>query len=171
MNTKMNEYENLWWQFNLTDARKKLEEILAQDRDDPDANRRMAFIEYYYHRNIDTALELIQKSIARQPDEAENYRIQGDVYAACSRYVDALESYRKALEKDSINANLYYSMGMACFKKGDRVEAKAYWENSVRIDRYNLDANRSLHLLYVGDSEYEKGMSLETRCQRFPNGA
>lgn len=152
----MNEYETLWWQFNLPDARKVLEEMLALNRNDPDANRKMAFTEYYYYRNFDTALKSIQISIAEQPSEAENYILQGDIYAACSRYIEALESYRTALKIDSTSTDLYYSMGVAYFKTGDSAEAKACWENSVRIDRFNLDTNRSLHLLYVGDKEYEK---------------
>ena len=160
MESKISEYENLWWQFNLQDAQKLLKEILAENPDYPKANRRMAFIEYYYYENYDKALELIQKAINKEPKEKENYSILGDIYFANCKFNKSIESYNKALELDSTDVDLYYSIAISFLKLNNKTEAKKFLEQAINLNSYHLKANKTLHLLYVENEEYYKAYSI-----------
>ncbi|MCK4528314.1 tetratricopeptide repeat protein [candidate division WOR-3 bacterium] len=170
MKDKMNEYENLWWQFKLKDARNLLEEILQEDSDYPDANRKMAFIEYYYYENFDKALRLIRKAINKEPEEKNNYPVLGDIYFANGKFVNAVEVYNKALEFDSTDSDLYYSIAKSYIKLNNKTEAKRFLEKAVRYNPYNLNANRILHLLYIEDEEYEKAYNIWKTDHLIVNG-
>jgi tetratricopeptide (TPR) repeat protein len=156
----MTEYENMWWQFNLNDARKLLEEILQENPDYSEAYRKMAFIEYYYYENYDKALYLIHVAINKEPEEKDNYSLLGDIYFACDKFDKAIESFVKAIEFDSLDSELYYSVGKSFVKKGNKTESEFFLEKAVHLNNFNLNANKILHLLYVENEEYEKAYNI-----------
>jgi tetratricopeptide (TPR) repeat protein len=152
----LNKSEELLYQFKLKEAKANLKEVLNKDPDYADANRKMAFIEYYYYQNYDEALEYMQKALHKQPMKAENYVVSGDIYFADGQYENAIKSYKKALSLDSKNTDIYYSMAQSYIKLNKNAEAKEILEKGNDINPFEVKNNAALHLQYVKDGEYDK---------------
>ncbi|XP_067936093.1 small glutamine-rich tetratricopeptide repeat-containing protein alpha-like [Watersipora subatra] len=71
---------------------------------------------------------------AEMKKEAEALKLAGNEHMKAERYMDAVESYRKAIEKDSTNA-IYYSNRAAAFNKLSRFqEAIDDCDEAIAID-------------------------------------
>lgn len=154
--SRIDEYDNLWWQYDLKGSEKVLDGILKDDPRQPEALRRKAFVQYYYHQDYPGALQSIHNAIEAEPTEAKNYSVQGDIQFSQADYQQAARSYSRAIELDSANADYYLSLAKSYIQPNKKGEAKHELETAVQLNPYLLEANNLLHTAYIEDGEYEK---------------
>ncbi|MBU2464138.1 MAG: tetratricopeptide repeat protein, partial [Candidatus Edwardsbacteria bacterium] len=156
MDSLMQKYNTIWWQYNLNGSEKILDDILKDNPQQPEALRNKAFAQYYYRQNYSGALESIQKAIGAEPQEAKNYFVQGDILFSRADYEQAARSYSRAIELDSANADYCLSLAKTCLRLNKKDEAKRELETAVRLNPYLLEANNLLHVAYVEGGEYDQ---------------
>ena len=70
---------------------------------DPLFKKALNLLAYVYDAlgDVDGAIEAIDRYIPLAPNEANPYDTRGDIYAHHNRLIDAIDSYKKALDKKS----------------------------------------------------------------------
>ena len=66
---------------------------------------------YLQNKNFDKAFEIINGAIAKDPNNAQYYNIQGVLYENVDKRPEAIAAYKKATELDPENANALYNYG------------------------------------------------------------
>lgn len=66
---------------------------------------------YLQNKDFDKAFETINQAIAKEPNNAQYYNIQGVLYENVEKRPEALAAYKKATELDPNNANALYNYG------------------------------------------------------------
>ena len=66
---------------------------------------------YLQNKNFDKAFENINGAIAKDPNNAQYYNIQGVLYENVDKRPEAIAAYKKATELDPENANALYNYG------------------------------------------------------------
>ncbi len=66
---------------------------------------------YLQNKDFDKAFETINQAIAKEPNNAQYYNIQGVLYENVEKRPEAMEAYKKATELDPNNANALYNYG------------------------------------------------------------
>lgn len=66
---------------------------------------------YLQNKDFDKAFETINQAIAKEPNNAQYYNIQGVLYENVEKRPEALAAYKKATELDPENANALYNYG------------------------------------------------------------
>lgn len=153
---KFSKAEELWYQQKLSNAKKFLEEILEEEPKYNEANRKLAFIEYYYYQNYDKAIEIMKDTVKNQPKESVNHSLLGKIYYLNCEYDQAIKSFRKALDLDDNNRDAYYYIAKSYLELSDTKKSKDFLIKLLKVEPFDLKANTLLHLLYVKDQNYEK---------------
>ncbi len=66
---------------------------------------------YLQNKNFDKAFEIINGAIAKDPNNAQYYNIQGVLYENVDKRPEAIAAYKKATELDPEKANALYNYG------------------------------------------------------------
>lgn len=88
-------------------------------------------------KDLDLALEMVQKAIDEEPDNSSYLDTIGWVYYKLGDYPKAKEYIYKAIEQDENNATLLDHLGDIYFKLGNEKKALKYWKSSLEIDDSN----------------------------------
>ena len=92
------------------------------------------------------AVLLTGSLLARQDAPAALFQQANRLYQA-EKYEQALELYKKVLSLDPYDADTYYDMGLAYYKKGEIDKAKKYLRETLNIDKKHLKAKTLLEIL------------------------
>lgn len=123
------------------------------------------YFEGYIFQNYDKAETLLKRAIALNPTVASHYVLQGFLYENQKKYKAAIKEYNKALksyesnEEDMWNAETsftYQFIGNCYMKLHNEKSALDNLDKAIKHNPYNIDANATLHQLYVQKEEYDK---------------
>jgi tetratricopeptide (TPR) repeat protein len=122
---------------NYEETDKLYEEALKLD-----PNNHLVLNNYGYSladRNIriDRALEMAQKAIEAQPENASYLDTIGWVYFRLGKYEDAERYIKKAIDKDGASAVVYEHLGDVYFMMKDRERALEQWKIALKLDANN----------------------------------
>ncbi len=102
----------------VADGAKNSEALLALSEEafglygDQDPMYLGQMVKYYLqNKNFDKAFEIINGAIAKDPNNAQYYNIQGVLYENVDKRPEAIAAYKKATELDPENANALYNYG------------------------------------------------------------
>jgi tetratricopeptide (TPR) repeat protein len=136
---------------------------------------------YIQQKNLDKAMESLQKEVTKNPNSDEGYYLLGYVYGEKEKYKDAMEAFNKSLSisnKYAKNigesrkffwANLF-NKGVAFYQKGINTtnvdSSKMYFEksivnfeNAVEIEPDSADTYKNLAFVYMSAGDNDKAIS------------
>jgi len=139
-------------------------------------------------KKYDDAEASYKKALELKPDMAEAYNGLANLYNAQKKFDQAAEASKKAMELSQAagaaggaggaagaaggaNASAVYNQGVILWNAGKIPEAKAQFEQAVKLDPNNADAHYWLGMAYVngGDTKSAKP-EFETYLKLAPNG-
>ena len=85
----------------------------------------------------------------------EFYLKAGDQLKKKSKWNEAVEAYKKAIQFRNDDFRIYERLGLICLKKGDYEQAVAYFSKAIlyKPDRYLLYDRRGTAYSFIGDKE------------------
>jgi tetratricopeptide (TPR) repeat protein len=110
--------------------------------------------------DINSQIAAINEIIDKKLTLSRSYMLLGLKYKESFMYADAVEAFKKAIEIDPLNSNLYYEAGLcqgqvALTKTTDeetkaaRNEALSFLEKAVQLNNENYDAMYALAVTYA----------------------
>ncbi len=107
---------------------------LAKDRNIPIVMSRLAD-SYTRARQYDKAVEVYQKAVAANPNDANLHNSLGNAYAEMGKIPEAQAEFRKSAELDPANASrAYFNLGVVMYNKGKMDEAANALKKATEID-------------------------------------
>ena len=88
---------------------------------------------YLQNKNFDKAFEIINGAIAKDPNNAQYYNIQGVLYENVDKRPEAIAAYKKATELDPENANALYNYGRQASANTKLIRQKRSFPFSSRL--------------------------------------
>jgi tetratricopeptide (TPR) repeat protein len=102
------------------------------------------------------AIAILEKAHALIPENTEIILYLGSFYEETEMYQKAVDMYILGLSISKDSAKLYFRLGVAYDKKGDRIACIKEMKNVIRIDPEDANA-----LNYLGYTYADLGMNLE----------
>ncbi len=109
--------------------------------------------QHFSANNYQTALEILEKAIALNPDSIELYSCIATVYEKFNNWQEAIKTYLKIIAIDPANVTAYTALGIIYKDTGLLQEALHIFKKVVQ-----LRSNESLSYCYLGDIYQELGM-------------
>lgn len=149
-------------------AARDYDAALAIDAESPYAMHYLGVIHYQRGR-FDDARQLIERSLARVPQEAEFHNNAGLLAAATDRVDEAVAAYRNALARKPDHPTAWNNLGLALTQRNDLDGAIDAFRRAIGIKAQFAEAhwNLALALLARGDfaegwREYDARLALPT---------
>ncbi|MGC8738940.1 MAG: tetratricopeptide repeat protein [Candidatus Hydrogenedens sp.] len=111
-------------------------------------------------------LHLGKKKIQQQPENPYSYAELASQYAEMGRFPDALECYRKALEKETNHPEWWGEVGSLLFILGYKKEAEQSFQIAVKLNTDYYPAWRNLSLLYIETKRWNDSLSTLQQANR-----
>jgi TolB-like protein/cytochrome c-type biogenesis protein CcmH/NrfG len=89
------------------------------------------------------AEELLRQAVAKDPLDGETYILLGETYYYAGRFVEAENSYRKALDLIPARPSLHSSLGLVLLAKGEHEEALREINRDTDVGERRLASRRS----------------------------
>ena len=124
---------------NWDDAQLLYRKILEAAPDQPDA---MHFLGVLSHQRgqSETAIELIERSIALDPLHADRYNNLGNVLVESGRLAEAIAAYQKAIDLQPGHADAYNNLGTVLRAQNRYDDAAAAYKKAIEVDPDHVDA-------------------------------
>ncbi len=107
----------------------------------------------YAKDDLETAIEFLDKAIAKDDNFIEAYLLKADIYFRTSRHKNEIECIQKALEVDSMYfVPSYYNMGVAYFNTGEYAAVKG-WMNRY-IEKVKSQKSKDKAQVYIKKAEF-----------------
>jgi Tfp pilus assembly protein PilF len=167
------------------DAIAKFQEVIAAVPNCPECYANIGTAQSS-QKKYDDAEASYKKAIEMKPDMAEAYNGLANLYNSQKKFDQAAEASKKAMELSQAagaaggtasaaggaNPAAVYNQGVIFWNAGKIPEAKAQFEQAVKLDPNNADAHYWLGMAYVngGDTKSAKP-EFETYLKLAPNGA
>jgi Tfp pilus assembly protein PilF len=91
-------------------------------------------VEFFHQKQMEEALEEVQKAIQLDPEYAEAHFHLGGFYHTLKDYMTAINQYKKVLRIDpdypqahTALANVYYELGLTAWGKSVKLDRKSFW--------------------------------------------
>ena len=123
-----------------------LETSLKQDPESPELARAVG--EVFLAADLDQyATKAFKKAINLMPNEIHTYNRLGIALRKQKKYLEAIQEYQKALQKEPENEVILYNISIAYYNQGLKQEAKTTLEKLLKINPNHgqaMDALKSL---------------------------
>lgn len=93
---------------------------------------------------LERALEMVSKSVEKEPKNASYLDTMGWVYFKLKKYDDALELINRAYEIEKENPEIIEHLGDIYFEKGEKEKALDNWKKSLEIKKDNRDLENKI---------------------------
>lgn len=150
----------------LYEAEKNYLEVLKNSPDNPDALNLLGLLKLQSNL-LDEAEAYIKKAVEVKPS-LYFYENLGRVYYSARKFSDAITAFKKALELDSGNFEIWFGLALA-YKNDQKIdEAISAYQKAISIKPDSYDAYFNLAYLYLCKSEpyfaidcYKKSLELK----------
>jgi tetratricopeptide (TPR) repeat protein len=119
----------------------------------PDQPQVLNYLGYSYvemKRNMDDALDMIQRAVAARPDDGYVTDSLGWVFYRMGRYQDAVVEMERAVELMPVDPVINDHLGDVYWAVGRKREAKFQWRRAMSFEPELDDATRIRRKLEVG---------------------
>jgi Flp pilus assembly protein TadD len=103
--------------------------------------------------NYVPAERMLEKALARSPENPEVLTLLGNVYLARDRRAEAVAHYRRAVQLDESNADAYLGLGTALEAEGDLAAAEEALHNALLHAPKDAAVMYRLGTVYLGMNE------------------
>jgi tetratricopeptide (TPR) repeat protein len=135
---------------DLAGARAGYEAVLAQHPEQPDALHLLGVLKDQGGEHA-AAVDLIDRAIAIQPNEASFHGNRATALLAMGRTEDAVAGYMRALELDPGYAEGHYNLGNLLRREGAIASARRHFEETLRLQPGHVQARNNLAMLLWED--------------------
>ena len=97
-------------------------------------------------------------------EEVRQLELRGDLQTIRKRYLEAIDTYEKALGYDSKNAVLLNKLGMAYHQVFELRDAEKYYKRATKADRDYHPAWNNLGTIYYGKRSYKNAVKSYQRA-------
>ena len=137
-------------------------DILKLDDHNPQANE---YLGLYY---VDLGQRVKAKQLLDKAalSNKSTWRVQnalGVIADIDKRYPEAIKHYELALNKDSSSPLLMNNIGYSFYLAGDKIAARQYLEEALKLDGAFQRAINNLALIEVNDGHYDRALTLFNR--------
>lgn len=102
------------------------------------------------------------------PDDANYLRILGELYQVRGQINKTIEMFKKGIEYNSKNPDLYAKLGKVYFDQKNYQEAESQFKKAIELDANNIFAHNNLGTIYINQQrfkeareEFEKTLRIE----------
>ena len=99
------------------------------------------------------AMEVLEKGLARYPENLNLLIDQLNIYLAEDRATEAIEKMEQAIQLDPTNAQLYFALANTYEKTENRDKAEESYKKAIELDPEYVDAYNNLGALYFHEAE------------------
>ncbi|MCC6319246.1 MAG: tetratricopeptide repeat protein [Gemmatimonadaceae bacterium] len=142
----------------LDDALREFAQALDRGEDAFLVRQAMAEVQLL-RGDTSAALPLYEALVAERPNDARLWNARGVALHHGGRYVEARESYRRALSADPAHAAALNNLGVAACHAGDVAQARDAFARALALDAGGLKARLNLAYLLVRHGEVEGALA------------
>lgn len=115
------------------EAKQAYEGLLKIHPDNPGGLNNLAFFLADSGGDLDEALGLAQRALARFPNQPALSDTLGYIYLKKGLTESAVQTFQKLVQKNPQLASFHYHLGLAMFQKGDRTSARKELESALKL--------------------------------------
>ncbi len=104
---------------------------------------------------FEDALKILEDCSEKSDDVWQKHMYLGEVYAVLTEMPKSINHFKKALELNPSNTDIYSSLGLVSVMVGDYLKAKEIFEAGIKLEPLNTDLLKNLALLYMRISKQE----------------
>lgn len=131
-----------------------LYEIIENDIENSEAYYELGILLKENDRRSDAIR--IMENLVGFDNSSKNLNLLGSLYYENSEFKRALSTYKKALELDPKNYDLYYNLGMTYTALNNFNKAQEFYEKAATINSYKEIAKLNIGQIYILLKEYEE---------------
>ena len=137
-----------------------------------DINYLMRTYVLYQLEDYQAALADSKQLITRQPDNANNYVLQGDIHARLKKHQAALADYKQAIKLEPDNYDAYVSRGNLYVEIKDNKAALADYKQAIKLQPDNAKAYYWRGYLHKDLKDYQAALADANQAIKFqPNNS
>lgn len=133
-----------------------LEFAIGKDSLNAEAYYEQARLLIQYSDNTDKTYETIDKAIYLNPNLPGVYSIRGTIKFSNQNFLDAINDFNKAIEKDEADVHAYFNRAVANYNIGMKEEACRDWQKAGELGNYESFKYISRYCTAVKRSVYNK---------------
>jgi tetratricopeptide (TPR) repeat protein len=111
------------------------------------------------------AVPLLEKYLAKMPDDARAWTGLGVAYAELKRSDDAQKAFERALQADPKFFDAEYQLGLLAGLNGSAADATKHFERVVEINPNHAPSLEKLGNIYLESGQFEKARELLTKAE------
>lgn len=108
--------------------------------------------ELLHEKDLDKSLDTARDLQRINPDAPEGFTLEGEIMQKLNQWDNSIESFNKAIEKDSESGRLYNLRGYSHLTNDDTDKAREDFERAIKLDDLPA-AHRNLVLYKLMDSK------------------
>jgi tetratricopeptide (TPR) repeat protein len=116
---------------DIAQAEEWLEQILDEYPENISAMNDLGYIWADQSKNLDRALEMIERAVKAEPDNAAYRDSLGWAYFRMGRFDESVSELRKAAEAENPDGVILDHLGDALAAQGKKEEARAAWQKAL----------------------------------------
>ena len=105
---------------------------------------------------VDKEIETLKVSLKEHPEDTLTYEKLGHVYRASGKDAEAIDAYREAAHRNSVNSDVYLNLGILYEKKSQIDEAVVAYKRAIKANPTGAEAH-----LRLGDIRFSRGLFQE----------
>jgi TolB-like protein/Flp pilus assembly protein TadD/predicted Ser/Thr protein kinase len=115
-----------------------------------------AGFDYYYARQYERAIEILQRAVEREPNFWIFHLTLGQTYLAMGRMAEATSEFEKAKSLSPENVRVSSMLGLAYAKTGRREEARRLVDEMLSLSRKRYVSPALIAMIQIGLGEKDK---------------
>jgi TolB-like protein/lipopolysaccharide biosynthesis regulator YciM len=136
----------------LEEVKSNIERALALAPESPEAHLVLGLFHYWVHRDYDSALRELDRTLELQPNNAEGRFMQGVVYRRRGEWRRSLAEFQRALELNPRDSSSSTELGNTYLSLRRWSEAERAFARALALDPHNINAAYHLAATYLNST-------------------
>jgi TolB-like protein/lipoprotein NlpI len=136
----------------LEEVKSNIERALALAPESPEAHLALGLFHYWVHRDYDSALRELDRTLELQPNNAEGRFMQGVVYRRRGEWRRSLAEFQRALELNPRDSSSSTELGNTYLSLRRWSEAERAFARALALDPHNINAAYHLAATYLNST-------------------
>ncbi len=115
---------------------------------------------FYELKNYANAAHDIEQVYKVYPDSSTIHFMRGLIQTGLKEYKQSIESFLKAGEQDSLNAEIFVNLGSAYYFSNDFIQAEKYLKEALKLNPEEVFAYNTLSLIEIARKDYLRALEL-----------
>ena len=155
----------------LEEVKSDIERALAIAPELPEAHLALGVFHYWGHREYDSALKALDRSIELQPSNSDSRTYRGAIYRRRGEWRRSLAEYERALELNPRDPSSFTELGNAYMQLRRWSEAERALTRALALDPHNVNAAFHLSVTYMnGTGDIRRARQAQEAVAEKPKG-